>query len=245
MLAGPSVTRVITAAALAGGIAAGAQAGSLTVTPVIVTLNDRTHSAALTIKNEGDEARVMQTEVVRWTQQNGADVQAPTSDMVVNPPLAMLQPGQTQTIRIGLRRNADYAQELAYRLYVTEVPPPSEFATGLRVALRLGVPVYVSPRAKTSARLWWQAARAPNGQLLLTGLNDGNRHLRVNSFTVIDPVTGRALGALRSAVTLLAGQAHRFSLVLPAGWPGRRVKVLANTADGPAEAGVDVSGSAR
>ncbi len=240
-----AVTRLMTAGLVAGGIVAGAQAGSLTVTPVIVTLDDKTHSAALTIKNEGNEARVIQTELVRWTQKDGADVQSPSSDILVNPPLATLQPGQTQTIRIGLKRRMGNAQELAYRLYLTEVPPPSESFTGLRIALRLGVPIYVSPRAKPSARLEWQAARAPNGALLLTALNDGNRHLRVDSFKIMDPRSGRALGTWGARpFTLLAGQARRYSLALPAGWAGSEVKLLTNTADGPAETRVEVRGPA-
>ncbi len=245
MSTGSAVVRLVMAALLAGSIAGGAQAGSLTVTPVIVTLDDRTHSAALTVKNEGNEVRVIQTELLRWTQKDGADVQTPSGDILVNPPLATLQPGQTQVVRIGLKRRADNTQELAYRLFITEVPPPSEHFTGLRIALRLGIPVYVSPKAKPSARLGWQAARAPNGALLLTVLNDGNCHLRVDSFKVIDPGTGRALGASRPGpFTLLAGQARRYSLVLPAKWAGREVKLLSNTADGPAETRVEVPGPA-
>ncbi len=240
-----AVARLVMAAALAGGLITGAQAGSLMVDPVIINLDSRSHSATLTIKNDGNEARVIQTELLRWTQKNGANVETPSRDMVVNPPLATVQPGQTQIIRLGMKRNADYAQELAYRLYVTEVSPPSMFSTGVHVALRLGIPIYVSPRTKASARLWWQAARNPNGALLLTALNDGNRHVRVDNFIIIDPGTGHPLGRLRSVFALLAGQARRFSLALPAGWPGRQVKVLANTADGPAETTVNVTGPAR
>lgn len=245
MFTSPAVTRLMTAGLVASGIAAGAQAGALTVTPVVVTLDDKTHSAALTIKNEGDEVRIIQTELMRWTQKDGADVQTPSRDMLVNPPMATLQPGQTQTVRIGLKRNTGNAQELAYRLYLTEVPPPSEHFMGLRIVLRLGVPVFVSPNTTPSTRLGWHAVRTPNGALLLTVLNDGNRHLRVDSFKIIDPGTHRALGASRPGpFTLLAGQARRYSLALPAGWRGRQVNVLTSTAEGPAETRVDVPGPA-
>lgn len=245
MFTSSAVARLMMATALAGSIV-GARAGSLTVTPVIVTLDNRTHSAALTIKNEGNEARVIQAELLSWTQKNGADVQTPSRDILVNPPMATLQPGQTQTVRVGLRREADSAQELAYRLYLTEVPPPSEHFTGMRIALRLGIPIYVLPRAKASARLGWRAARAPNGALLLTVFNDGNRHLRLDSFKVTDPGTGRLLGTSRSApFTLLAGQGRRYSLALPAGWAGRQVSMLSNTAEGTTETRVDVPGPAR
>ena len=41
----------------------------------------------------------------------------------------------TQIIRIGLNRRVDKTQELAYRLYISEVPPPpKEGFTGLRIA---------------------------------------------------------------------------------------------------------------
>lgn len=246
MFTSSAVARLLMATVLAGSMVAGAQGGSLTVTPVVVTLDDKTRSAALTVKNEGNEARVIQTELLRWTQKNGADEQTPSRDILVNPPMATLQPGQTQTVRVGLKREADHAQELAYRLYLTEVPPPSEHFTGMRIALRLGVPVYVSPTARPSARLGWRAARAANGALLLTVLNDGNRHLRVDSFKVIDTGTGRSLGASLSApFTLLAGQGRRYSLALPAGWAGKQVNMLTNTADGPTATRLDVPGLAR
>ncbi|HEY5995208.1 MAG TPA: fimbria/pilus periplasmic chaperone [Gallionellaceae bacterium] len=244
MSTGSAVGRLITALVFAGA-ATGVQAGSLTVNPVVVTLDDKTHSAALTIKNEGSEVRVIQTELLRWTQKDGADVQTPSRDMLINPPLATLQPGQTQTVRIGLRRQVDNAQELAYRLYLTEIPSPGEHFTGLRIALRLGVPIYVSPKARPDARLGWQATRAPNGALMLTLLNNGNRHLRVDRFKVIDPGTGRELGASRPGpFTLLAGQARRYSLALPAGWAGGRVSMLTTTADGSDETRVEVPGPA-
>jgi len=238
MLTSPAVLRLMTTIVLAG-IAAGAQAGALTVTPVTVTLDGQTRSVALTVSNEGDQARVIQTELVRWTQKAGADQYTPSHDILVNPPLATLQPGQTQVVRIGLGRKADNTQELTYRLYLTEVPPPGEHVKGLRVVLRLSVPIYVSPQAKPSASLEWQAARAPKG-LLLTLLNEGNRHVRVDSFSVVDPVTGRALGGWRRVFALLAGQARPFSLALPAGWPGRQLKMTTETADGPAETMIEV-----
>ncbi|HEY6095638.1 MAG TPA: fimbria/pilus periplasmic chaperone [Gallionellaceae bacterium] len=245
MFASSAFARLMMATALAGAIV-GARAGSLTVTPVIVNLDSRTLGAALTVRNEGNEARVIQTELLRWTQKNGADVYTPSHDILVNPPIATLQPGQTQTVRIGLKREVDNVQELAYRLYLTEVPPPSDHFTGMRIALRLGVPVYVSPRSRSSTRLVWRAARTASGALLLTLLNEGNRHLRMDSFRVMDPGSGQALGALRSApFTLLAGQARRYSLPLPAGWTGRQVKMLANTAEGLAETRVDVPGPVR
>lgn len=237
------VSRLMTLALLALGIAATAQAASLSVTPVHVTLDGKKHSAALTLRNEGRESRVIQTELLRWTQENGENVHTPSRDILVNPPIVTLRPGRSQVIRIGLNRKADKTQELAYRLYISEVPPPpKEGFTGLRIALRLGVPVFVAPAAKPVSRLEWKAARSPEGMLQLTMLNNGNRHIRLNTLKVSDPLNGQQLAELnRPQHTLLAGQTRQISLPLPPGWEGRRVTLRAGAEnDGAAETQIEL-----
>jgi fimbrial chaperone protein len=241
MYTGSAFIRAMAALALAIGFAAGAQAISLTVTPLVLKLDDTDRSGALSVTNESGEARVIQVELVRWTQKNGQNVQTPSADLLVNPPLATVQPGQSQTIRIGLRQAADSTQERAYRVYITGVPPPGEHINGLRVVLRLGVPIYVAPKADASADVHWDAARAPNGELVLTLLNDGNRHVRIDSFKAVDAATGHVIGASRpDPFTLLAGQARRYGMRLPSGWHGGELKLIAKTEDGSSEASVEV-----
>lgn len=244
MFKGSAVTRMMATLALAGGIAAGAHASSLTITPLAVKLNDSTRSATLKVTNHSAQARVIQVELVRWKQHYGVDAQTPSDDLLVNPPLATVEPGHSQTIRIGLPGRAGTARERAYRLYVTEVPPPSDHFRGLHIVLRLGVPVYVAPSASASATAHWTAAWAPNGEVVvLTLQNDGNRHLRINGFKIIDPGTGRVLGrSPQLSVTLLAGQARRYGLRPPPGWHGGKLKLVTRTADGgSSEDSVDVA----
>ena len=224
-------------ALLAAGTTAGAQAASLSVTPVLITMDAEKQTAALTLKNEGSESRVIQTELLRWTQKNGENIHTSSHDLLVNAPIATLRPGQTQIIRIGLNRKADKEQELAYRLYVSEVPPPpKEGFTGLRIALRLGIPVFVSPKAKLWGSLNWKSTRDPDGAVQLTILNNGNHHLLLNSIKVSDPGNGRQLAESHQApFTLLAGQARQISMPLPANWQGSQLSVVASTENGSAE----------
>lgn len=242
MFTASTVSRLMTAALLSLGIAAAAQAASLFVSPVIVTLDEKHRSAAITLRNEGNETRVIQTELLRWTQENGENIHTASRDILVNPPIATLRPGQTQVIRIGLNRKVDKVQELAYRLYVSEVPPPPrEEFTGLRIALRLGLAVFVSPGEKPDARLDWKVARGADDTLQLSLLNSGNRHVRLNSLKVGDPVTGQQLAELQQAqFTLLAGQARRISLPLPPGWQGRQLSVVAGTENGLVETRIEL-----
>lgn len=231
-----------TAILLAMGVSA-AHAVSLSAAPIIITLDGKSTSA-VTIRNEGTEPRVVQTELVQWTQRSGQNSYTSTRDLLLNPPIFTLNPGQSQIVRVGLNRKADNAQELAYRLYFTEVlgPPKPDF-NGLRIALRLDMPVFVSPKARPSVALSWQAQRAADGALQLTMHNTGNVHALLHSLSVTDAATGQRLAELKQAQpTLLAGQARQISLMPPAAWQGGSVKVAASTDSGTVESTVAVRG---
>lgn len=247
MLKALSVSRCVTIALLFLGITTSALGSSLSVSPIVVSLDETTRTAAITLKNEGTESRVVQTELLRWTQANGKNIHASSRDLLVNPPIATLQPGQTQIIRVGLNRKADKAQELAYRLYISEVPPPpKEGFTGLRIALRLGLAVFVAGNAKPIYKLDWQAARDPQGALHLNLHNGGNRHVRLTSLKVRDPGNGKQLAELQqSQLTLLAGQARQIFLPLPTGWQGKQVGLMVGTEEGVTETKVEVEQSVR
>ncbi len=236
MITAAPVLRLLTATLLALVTSATAQAASLSVSPVVITLEENKHTAAITLKNEGSETRVVQTELLRWTQENGEDIHTASRDILVNPPIATLQPGQTQIIRIGLKRKVDKAQELAYRLYISEVPPPpKEGFTGLRIALRLGLAVFVSPKAKPCSSLDWKASRGSNDSLQLTLINSGNHHVRLNSIKVSDPSNGQQLAERQSQLTLLAGQTRQIPLSLPTNWQGTQLNVVAGIDNGQVE----------
>jgi fimbrial chaperone protein len=247
MLKALSVSRCVTIALLSLGITTSALGSSLSVSPVVVSLDATTRTAAITLKNESSESRVIQTELLRWTQANGEDIHAPSRDLLVNPPIATLQPGQSQIIRVGLNRKADKTQELAYRLYISEVPPPpKEGFTGLRIALRLGLAVFVAPSAKPIEKVEWKAALNPQGTLHLGLHNGGNRHVRLTSLKIRDPGNGKQLAELQqSQLTLLAGQARQISLPLPTGWRGRQISLMVGTEEGVAEAKVQLEQPAR
>jgi fimbrial chaperone protein len=241
------VSRLLSTALLALGISTGVQASSLSISPITVTLDEKTQSAAFTLKNESSESRVIQTELLRWTQEKGENVHAPSRDILVNPPIATLRPGQTQIIRIGLNRKVDSKRELAYRLYVSEVPPPpKEGFTGLRIALRLGLAVFVSPKAEPTGKLEWAAVHNPGEALRLTLHNNSNRHVRLTNLEVRDFNNGQQLAELQQPqFTVLAGQTHQMSLSLPAGWQGRQLSLVAGTENGLIETIVRVEQPAK
>ncbi len=97
-----------------------AGAGSFQVNPIRVEMSKGATSAAITVRNDGNEPIVVQSSVVGWSQDKGQDVYAPTNEALVTPPIMTVPPGGEQIVRVGLRRAVDPQRELTYRLYLQE-----------------------------------------------------------------------------------------------------------------------------
>lgn len=224
------------------GLTGPAHSTSLSVTPVRVTLDSKHHSVALTIQNQSDEAKVIQTELVRWTQENGNNVYAPSRDLLINPPIFTLKPGKSQVVRIGLKRKVDAKDELAYRLRVTEVPPPPkpEF-TGLRIALRFDIPAFVLPKEAQNSKLNWKASRNANGEVLLNLSNMSNHHVRVQDIKLSEAEGGcKLLDWQPMGFVLLAGQARQIKLKPNVELHEKQIEFIAHINDGLVAAKVEL-----
>jgi fimbrial chaperone protein len=222
--------------------AGAASAGSFAVSPVRATLSAARGTGSLTVHNNGTEAAVVQLSVVAWSQESGQDVYQPSKDVLATPPLFTVQPGASQVVRVGLRRAPDATRELSYRLYLQEVPPPpkADF-TGLQVALRLSVPVFVTP-AKANAKpvLHWRLSRAPGGGLTLAADNNGSVHVQVANFSLAD-ANGKALASRQVAAYLLPNQGRAWQLALePLPAAGTKLQLAAQTDAGDLKSDVTV-----
>ena len=208
-----------------------ATASDLVVNPIRVVLDDKNPAAVVTLQNAGQEARVIQTELLRWTQKEGKDVYTPTRDLLVNPPVFTLAAGQSQLIRVGLNRPQDANQELAYRLYIQEVPPPAKPGfTGLQMALRIGLPVFVSPKATLNPRIRWQANRTSAGLIRLAVTNEGNFHIHLTDIQLTELDNHRQIiNWYRVHTYLLPGQSQELTLKPEFNWKGDRFKLSAHT----------------
>jgi len=201
---------------LAVGIAPAA-AGSFSVSPVRIVL-DRQHAvAAISVRNGGSEATVMQLESMAWSQASGSDVYTATRELLATPPVFTVPAGGTQLVRIGLRGAPDARVERSYRVYFNEVPPPpAPGFQGLQVALRMGVPVFVSPSATPATpAVTASLARSATGDARLTLVNDGNAHVQFSSLRLLDPRGTDALKALKLSSYLLPGQRRDWTLRVP------------------------------
>ncbi len=157
-------------------------AAGFSVSPIIVNLSADKKVVSLKVHNSGNEPTAVQAELMDWRQQDGKDIhQVVTRDLLVSPPIFTISPGETQVIRVGLRRPVDLKQELSYRLFLQEIPPaiPDNFQ-GLRVVMRVGLPVFVEPaQVRTNADLKWKIRQSHTGDLILNADNQGNGHAKV------------------------------------------------------------------
>src|SRR5437667_4077067 len=193
-----------------------AGAGSFQVNPIRVDMTKGATTAAITVRNDGDDAIVVQSSVVAWTQDNGQEVYTPTTEALVTPPIMTVPPGGEQIVRVGLRRGPDAQRELEYRLYLQEVPPPPKPGfTGLQVALRVGLPVFVAPAAPGIRRLEWSAQIGPDGAIRLAAQNTGNAHVQVTDFELGLPGAGGPFAPESTRAYVLAGQRRLWTLTPP------------------------------
>jgi fimbrial chaperone protein len=192
-----------------------AAAGSFGLAPVRVEFDKGRTTSVLTLHNEADAPVTIQIESVAWSQPDNTDRYEPTRDLIVTPPVFVVPPKSDQIIRIARRSTADTGREIAYRLFFNEVPDSTPLSgTGLKVALRIGVPVFVtSPGASADLRFTAEANAA--GGVELTATNSGRAHVQISDFEV----TGggdRVVGEVKVSRYLLAGASAHWTLT-PAG----------------------------
>lgn len=218
-----------------------ADAGGLAVSPIRVYLSDSMPTAALTLENNGPVASVVQLQVMAWSSEGEADSYQPTYEIVASPPIATLQPGQTQIVRVGLSRDADADRELAYRLYIEEVPPPPQpNHQGLQVALRIGVPVFVEPARSARPEVAWRAVRGGADSVTIHATNNGNAHLRLMSLKLKSAQTGRLMDERQIVGYLLPGQSRQWTMRLREGLPQGRLRLSAATDPGVADVDLEL-----
>ncbi|MET0229715.1 MAG: molecular chaperone [Rhodanobacteraceae bacterium] len=221
-----------------------ASASSLVLSPLRLSLKAAQPISALTVRNDGDEAVVIQLELAAWTQAGGKDVYTATTDILASPPIFSVPAHQSQLVRVGLRRGADPGIELSYRVFLQEVPPPPAAGfKGLRVAARFGVPIFVAPAATEASpasavpsALQWHVIRA-DGHLVLRASNPASLHERVTALTLSVAGTPEPLLHVQGTDYVLPGQSRDWIVHAdrtPA--PGTSLHILAATDAGSSEA---------
>jgi fimbrial chaperone protein len=184
-----------------------AAAGTLQVNPVLVELGTDHRIASITVRNEESTPVTIRAYPLSWSQIEGENVYSDSSDVIVSPPVFTLAPGATQVVRVGLRRPS--ATGRAYRLIVEEVPAASP-GGGIRVALRLDLPLFASIEASPPNALRWSITRA-GGEATLEASNPSSGYVRLDPAAASE-ATGLDFGDRIFFGTILPGATRRWTL---------------------------------
>jgi fimbrial chaperone protein len=181
-----------------------------------VELTPSARSGSITLENTGATATTVQVETFAWNRGNSVESLEPTRGLLAVPAVFVLPAGERQVIRVATRESTTGDVEATYRLLITEVPTEDpDTAAGIRFALRLSLPVFITPPgAKAEPRWRW---RADTGGRSLEVENTGRAHLHVRQLTIRDKSSGRLLAEIDQPSYVLAAGRHRWPDLVPAG----------------------------
>jgi len=162
-----------------------AHAGQFTVSPIRLNFDQKNRSGVVHVLNEEKEVLQVQMKAYVWTQDaEGKDQYAETDDLLFFPKLATINPNQERIIRVGIKQPSKNKEE-TYRLFVEEIPRKDKVQeqTQIRVAIRLGVPIFVSP---AHHQVLGHVAQMTlmDGKLHLAVQNQGNTHFIIESILI-------------------------------------------------------------
>ncbi|WP_145476570.1 fimbrial biogenesis chaperone [Yersinia similis] len=121
---------------------------SVLVWPIDPVINDNENATALWLENKDSQPTYMQIRVLSWRQVNGLDDYNSQSAIIASPPVANIQPGKRQLIRLVKNTQVPAGKELAYRILIDEIPrqepnKKNNPSLGLRFQMRYSVPLFV------------------------------------------------------------------------------------------------------
>jgi fimbrial chaperone protein len=186
------------------------------IDPVRIELSPEQQTAAITLKNASDQPSSIQIQVVAWSQLDGKDVYTESRELLVSPPIVTIPAKGEQVIRAALRRPADSSNELSYRINLQELtPPPTPGFTGVQVAMRVGLPVFVQPQnGKAAPKMVWNVVRMPDNSLKVGLKNQGNAHVHITDFYLYLPGSDKEIAGKSGSRYIMAGQTHEWLLKL-------------------------------
>jgi fimbrial chaperone protein len=124
-------------------------ASSVLIWPIDPVLEADQQASALWLENRGTETANLQIRVFGWSQSGFEEQYQNQRDVIGSPPVAKIEPGQKQLVRLTRTKDVPPGQELAYRIIIDEIPgaqPPAaeggKTAAAIRFQMRYSVPLF-------------------------------------------------------------------------------------------------------
>ncbi|MEO8454785.1 MAG: molecular chaperone [Sphingomicrobium sp.] len=221
--------------------AAGANAATLTIAPVSVILDSGQTSAVIEVKNSEPNPVTVQARIYGWSQAGNEDVLAPTSDIVMSPPIATIAAGGSQTLRLLLRPGAQAGtdRERHYRILLDEIPDANARRGRVSFAMRSSIPVFVMRPQPPTPSLGWRATRDGDGQVVITATNSAAVYDRIFELTATLNDGSVRNGVLRGTNAYVLPHAQR-QWVIPGGHGTGPIRLNITTRNGKTEQNLSI-----
>ena len=195
-------------------------AGSFSVKPIWVYLNSNKKVESLHLKNSAKESVTIQIKTFEWTQDDeGRDVYTPTEEIFYMPRVITLNGEEERTIKIGYDKKPS-AVEKTFRIYFEELPEAKikTDETGMRIALKLGVPIFITPQKKDGPKGEIANVSVLKHKLFFQIKNNGNEHFYPKSISVsvVDAKGKDIFSDKQQAWYILAGKNRTYTVDIPA-----------------------------
>jgi len=125
-------------------------ASSVLIWPLDPVIEADQKAVALWLENKGRETAYMQIRVVGWEQREFDNHYQTQREVIGSPPLARIEPGQKQLIRLTRTETVPVGVERAYRIIIDDIPvvAPKDgshevMAAGVNLQMRYTVPLFV------------------------------------------------------------------------------------------------------
>lgn len=160
--------------------------GQLQARATLVELGVDAAAGRLTLANTGDAPVAAQVRVFAWSQQGGQDRLAPTTAIVLSPPIVKIPAGGEQVVRIVRQGPAPAGRDQTYRVVIDELPDRSRpNANTISFRMRFVLPLFVRDAVAKPPSLTCQIER--QGQLpALTCNNSGGKAAQLGATSLLD-----------------------------------------------------------
>lgn len=192
----------------------GAASDGMRVSPLKLQFDADSNSALVKVSNGSQERITVQLEAFTWTQdQAGQDQYSATSEIVFFPRILNIEPSEHRVIRVGYQGAPVSKEEKAFRLYVQELPVQKPGEVEMKFAVRMGIPVFVSPNQQEAA---WDIASTEKTEqgFSIRVENNGSHFVRIGAIELVGLNAGgvKLFSVKENGWYVLAGRGRDFVL---------------------------------
>lgn len=220
-----------------------ANASSINISPVSISLNNKHLLQTIIIKNNtGDSPFIYEAKAYDLNTKNNRNLYSKktTDDLTITPPSNRLLPQQVSVIRIALRNKTSIHKETLYRLHLKEITSKADanLANNNRrendnvsIALEANIPIFAYP-IDANAKLTWDIQKNNNlVQVKITNL--GNAHLEIKNINVFSEDTAQPLLSKEINARLFVNASGVWELTIPAEKMNQklRLQIVAGNSD--------------